>query len=109
MSYDWPGNIRELQNATERAVSLSSHSVLTADDIVSVPNRASATDAPNNSEIVPLREIESRAILHALRQTGGDKLATARLLGIGKTTLYRKLKKYGTAPIPMQHEPEEEN
>ena len=90
-------------------MALSSHSVLTADDIVSVPNRASATDGPNNSEIAPLREIERRAILHALRETGGDKVATARLLGIGKTTLYRKLKKYGTAPIPMQHEPEEEN
>jgi two-component system response regulator HydG len=109
MSHDWPGNIRELQNAIERAVALSSHSVLTADDIVSFPNRASATDGPNNSEIAPLREIERRAILHALRETGGDKVATARLLGIGKTTLYRKLKKYGTAPIPMQHEPEEEN
>ncbi|MGC2670257.1 MAG: sigma 54-interacting transcriptional regulator [Candidatus Acidiferrum sp.] len=111
MSHDWPGNIRELQNAIERAVALSSDSdsVLTAGDLVSVPNRASATDGPNNNEIMPLREIERRAILHALRETGGDKLATARLLGIGKTTLYRKLKEYGTAPIPTQHEPEEEN
>ncbi len=109
MSHDWPGNIRELQNAIERAVALSSESVLTADDLVSVPNQASATDGPNNNEIVPLREIERRAILHALRETGGDKLATARRLGIGKTTLYRKLKEYGTAPIPTQHEPEKEN
>jgi|SRR5579863_4056617 transcriptional regulator with PAS, ATPase and Fis domain len=109
MSHDWPGNIRELQNAIERAVALSSDGVLTADDLVSVPNRASATDGPNNNEIMPLREIERRAILHAMRETGGDKLATSRLLGIGKTTLYRKLKEYGTDPMPTQHEPEDEN
>jgi transcriptional regulator with PAS, ATPase and Fis domain len=109
ISHDWPGNIRELQNAIERAVALSSESVLTADDLVSVPNRASTTDGPNNNEIVPLKELERRAILHALRETAGDKLATARLLGIGKTTLYRKLTEYGTAPTPTQYEPEEEN
>lgn len=109
MSHDWPGNIRELQNAIERAVALSSDSVLTADDLVSVPDRAFATDDLNNNEIGPLREIERRAILRALRETGGDKLAAARLVGIGKTTLYRKLRRYATTPKPVRHEPEKEN
>ena len=45
---------------------------------------------------MPLEELERRAILRALREAGGDKLAAARLLGIGKTTLYRKLKQYET-------------
>ena len=45
-------------------------------------------------ELVPLEELKRRAIFRALRETGGDKLAAARLLGIGKTTLYRKLKEY---------------
>jgi two-component system response regulator HydG len=44
--------------------------------------------------LLPLDELERRAILRALRESGGDKLAAARLLGIGKTTLYRKLKQY---------------
>jgi len=44
--------------------------------------------------VVPLAELERRAILRALAHTGGDKVAAARLLGIGKTTLYRKLKQY---------------
>jgi two-component system response regulator HydG len=44
--------------------------------------------------MLPLDELERRAILSTLRQTGGDKQATARALGIGKTTLYRKLKQY---------------
>ena len=53
--------------------------------------------APDADEVVALEELERRAIVRALRETGGDKLAAARLLGIGKTTLYRKLKTYQTA------------
>ena len=49
---------------------------------------------PDNDQILPLEELERRAILRALRESAGDKLAAARLLGIGKTTLYRKLKQY---------------
>ena len=49
---------------------------------------------PHSDELLPLEELERRAILRALREAGGDKLAAARLLGIGKTTLYRKLKQY---------------
>jgi transcriptional regulator with PAS, ATPase and Fis domain len=98
MTYDWPGNVRELANAIESAVALSSESILTADDLASVPYGALAPNASGSNELVPLAEIERRAILNTLRQTGGDKLAAARLLGIGKTTLYRKLKEYATAP-----------
>ena len=46
--------------------------------------------------IVPIAELEQRAILGAIQELNGDKLAAAKLLGIGKTTLYRKLKEYGT-------------
>jgi len=49
---------------------------------------------PEKDEILPLEELERRAILRTLRETGGDKLSAARMLGIGKTTLYRKLKQY---------------
>jgi two-component system response regulator HydG len=51
---------------------------------------------PEGDELVPLEALERRAIFRALRETAGDKLAAARLLGIGKTTLYRKLKQYET-------------
>jgi two-component system response regulator HydG len=47
------------------------------------------------TRILPLAELEKQAILDALQQLNGDKLMTARALGIGKTTLYRKLKEYG--------------
>jgi transcriptional regulator with PAS, ATPase and Fis domain len=98
MAYDWPGNVRELENAIESAVALSSDSVLTADDLASVPNRASAPHPPDGNEILPLQEMERRAVLRALRATEGDKVAAARLLAIGKTTLYRKLKEYARDP-----------
>jgi transcriptional regulator with PAS, ATPase and Fis domain len=94
MAHDWPGNVRELENAIESAVALSSESVLTADDLASIPYGVSAPDAPDTNELIPLEEIERRAILHALQETGGDKPAAACLLGIGKTTLYRKLREY---------------
>ena len=49
---------------------------------------------PTTSKILPLIEVERKAILEAIEQLRGDKLLAARLLGIGKTTLYRKLKEY---------------
>jgi two-component system response regulator HydG len=55
-----------------------------------------------SEELLPLEELERRAILRALRETGGDKLAAARMLGIGKTTLYRKLKLYEPAVGPEE-------
>jgi transcriptional regulator with PAS, ATPase and Fis domain len=98
MAYDWPGNVRELENAVECAVALSGNSILTADDLTSVPYPVSAPDAPDSNVLVPLQEVERRAILHAMRETRGHKPAAAHLLGIGKTTLYRKLKEYAGAP-----------
>jgi transcriptional regulator with PAS, ATPase and Fis domain len=95
MAYDWPGNVRELENTVESAVALSSGTLLTVDDLTSVPNSALAEGLPDRNELVPLEELERRAIFHAIRETKGDKLAAACLLGIGKTTLYRKLKHYG--------------
>ena len=94
LGYDWPGNIRELENAIERAVALSSRGVLGADDFPLTLADVTGQPLPGEHEFMPLDEIERRAILHALRDTDGDKIATARLLGIGKTTLYRKLKQY---------------
>jgi DNA-binding NtrC family response regulator len=93
-AYDWPGNVRELENAIERAVALGSGPILHVGDLPSSLQVGSAERLPQSDELLPLEELERRAILRALREAGGDKLAAARLLGIGKTTLYRKLKQY---------------
>jgi DNA-binding NtrC family response regulator len=94
MAYDWPGNVRELENAVERAVALGSGPILHVGDLPSNLQYAQPERFAEQNELVPLEELERRAIFHALRETSGDKLAAARLLGIGKTTLYRKLKQY---------------
>jgi DNA-binding NtrC family response regulator len=107
MAYDWPGNVREPENAIECALALSSNSVLAAHDLVSAPYGASAPNAPHSNELVPLEELERRSITNALPETGGDKLGTARLLGIGKTMPYRKLRAYATTPAPTRPEPSE--
>jgi transcriptional regulator with PAS, ATPase and Fis domain len=107
LAYDWPGNVRELENAIECAVALGSDPVLTIDDLASVPRVVSVIGPPDRNELVPLAEIERRAVLHALRETGGDKRAAARVLGIGKTTLYRKLRGYTTPSLLKDQEPRE--
>jgi DNA-binding NtrC family response regulator len=93
-SYDWPGNIRELENAIERAVALGSGPILHVGDLPSNLQYTASEKHPEGDELVPLEILERRAIFRALQETSGDKLAAARLLGIGKTTLYRKLKQY---------------
>jgi DNA-binding NtrC family response regulator len=94
MAYEWPGNVRELENAIERAVALGSGPYVSVHDLPSNLQYPTSERTPGKEEILPLEELERRAILSTLRQTGGDKQATARTLGIGKTTLYRKLKQY---------------
>ena len=97
LNYDWPGNIREMENCLERASALSSGPVLHSADLPSALQNAAAAGAlphPGAKRITAIAEIEKRAIMEALLQLNGDKLEAARQLGIGKTTLYRKLKEY---------------
>jgi two-component system response regulator HydG len=97
LAYDWPGNVRELENCLERCCAITSGSVIHVVDLPSSITGAPArlvAEAPE-SRIVPLVDLEKQAILSAIAQSNGDKLMAARMLGIGKTTLYRKLKEYG--------------
>ena len=94
LAYDWPGNVRELENAIERAIALGSGPIVHVGDLPSNLQYPSTEVTPDKNELLPLEELERRAILRTLRETSGDKLGAARILGIGKTTLYRKLKQY---------------
>src|SRR6202048_4901574 len=98
IGYDWPGNVRELENAIERAVALGSGPIVHVADLPSSLHYPASERVPERNELLPLDELERRAILRTLGETGGDKLAAARILGIGKTTLYRKLKQYHMEP-----------
>jgi two-component system response regulator HydG len=98
LAFDWPGNVRELENSLERACALSSGPVLQIIDLpstISGTNGHTAMDGNGSTKIVPMSELEKHTILSTITQLNGDKLLAARLLGIGKTTLYRKLKEYG--------------
>ena len=84
----------------ERAAALGSGQVLNVGDLppqIQSSNIHAVSPAGNGARhrILPLADMEKQAILAALNQLNGDKLMTAKLLGIGKTTLYRKLKEYG--------------
>jgi two-component system response regulator HydG len=109
MRHDWPGNVRELENSVERACALSSGPVLRLGDLPTqlqqqgLESRRTADQLGEpvaeggTPEVQTLADLERRAILGAIRTLNGDKLQAAKLLGIGKTTLYRKLKEYGIA------------
>jgi DNA-binding NtrC family response regulator len=105
MAYDWPGNVRELENCIQRAVALGSPPLIQVKDLPSsLVERASARE--EDAEPRTLEDLERRAILRALEASGGDRLRAAKLLGIGKTTIYRKLKEYGLdAPGPTVSAP----
>jgi len=113
--YDWPGNVSELENVIERTCAISIGPVLQVDDLpkqlqdfaiertkfdapeaVSEPVAGDPGRTKDETAIVPIAEIEKRVILKTVRLLKGDKLLAAKLLGIGKTTLYRKLKDYGS-------------
>ncbi len=119
LEYDWPGNVRELEAVIERACTISSGPVLHLVDLPTqlqqapaeaealridgrTGSRAFTAQTPagaESSSIESIAEMERRAILATLEKLNGDKLMAAKLLGIGKTTLYRKLKEYGIGEL----------
>jgi DNA-binding NtrC family response regulator len=97
LAYDWPGNVRELENCLQRACAMNSGPEIQVADLpssVSGKNSTAIVDGDGSDKIIPISELERKTILNTITQLNGDKLLAARLLGIGKTTLYRKLKEY---------------
>jgi DNA-binding NtrC family response regulator len=115
IAYDWPGNVRELENAVQRMVALNSGPLLHTADLPSAvltplearkaeslkmcaaagPVARAAVEFPREGPVLSMTEMEKRAIRQALDHTKGDRVMAAHLLGIGRTTLYRKIKEYG--------------
>ena len=101
LAYDWPGNVRELENCLERTYAFTSGPLIHVADLpqeianLAIPESSNGdVTSHGNQKIIPIAEVEKRMILSAISELNGDKLQAARLLGIGKTTLYRKLKDY---------------
>lgn len=107
VNYDWPGNVRELENAIERAVIIASGRQIELDDLPDAISRGAADPSAHAKAArifnragldiefpSSMDEIERRVIEATLEYTDGDKSQAARLLNIGRKTLYRKLEQY---------------
>jgi DNA-binding NtrC family response regulator len=91
-AFDWPGNVRQLQNEVQRAVLLCEEKIVDASDL-SISSAASETGGDTSFTL--LEGVERNTIVQMLKETGGNKLETAKRLGIGRQTLYNKIKAYG--------------
>ncbi len=93
-AFDWPGNIRQLQNEIQRAVLLCEGPDVDAADL-SVSDIRMVPSEGHDTNFTLLEGVERNAIIQMLRETAGNKLETAKKLGIGRQTLYNKIKAYG--------------
>jgi len=95
LNYSWPGNVRELRNVVERAVALTRFNKLAVEDLPEKVREYRSSQVfiggDDPSELVPLEEVERRYIDHVLRAVDGNKTVAARILGLDRKTLYRKL------------------
>lgn len=96
MRYDWPGNVRELENIVERAVILDTDGAIGADDLPDILVRSTAETLSKNADSLrdALKEPEKVFILQIMKEVGWNKKKAAKKLGVNRTTLYNKLKKY---------------
>ena len=96
-AYDFPGNVRELENLIERAYAMGARDQITLADLPSLTKAPVPlqTAAVSGRPIPPLAEVEKELILRALDTFKGDKEVAARALGISRRTIYRRLKEYG--------------
>ena len=93
--FDWPGNVRQLQNEIQRAVLMCDGEVVDVQDLSVRDPAEAAMDNPENLTL--MQAVERNKIIEVLQETNGNKLETARRLGIGRQTLYNKIKGYNIA------------
>jgi two-component system response regulator HydG len=97
LAYDWPGNVRELENCVESAVALAEHDRITVEDL---PERLRSHHpsqlivGTDPRDLVPLAELERRYVRRVLAAVAGNKTQAAKILGVERRTLYRKLERF---------------
>jgi DNA-binding NtrC family response regulator len=95
VAYDWPGNVRELRNVVERAMIVSESEAMGRSDL-GLPAAARETPpADEGEEPLTLEAMERRHVVHVLSRVGGSKTRAATMLGVSRSTLWEKLKRYG--------------
>jgi transcriptional regulator with PAS, ATPase and Fis domain len=94
MAYSWPGNVRELANVLERAQILAENHVIMPEDLPENIASAASSSSTEASDPHHLSEVERRHVQVILQQEKGNKVHAARILGIGRRSLYRLIEKY---------------
>jgi two-component system, NtrC family, response regulator AtoC len=99
LAYAWPGNVRELQNYVERAVAFAQYEEIVVEDLPEAVRDYRrphlVLEGDDAAPLLSMEEVERRYIEHVLERTNGNKTLAARTLGFDRTTLYRKLERYG--------------
>jgi DNA-binding NtrC family response regulator len=105
LAYEWPGNVRELGNCLERAVALANFEEIQVDDLpdkirASAVRRHVTLSGSEIPELLTLEEIERRHVLRVLEACDGNRTDAAKVLGLDRKTLYRKLLRWGVGDTP---------
>jgi two-component system response regulator HydG len=98
ISYDWPGNVRELSNSIERAIALAHFEDIRVEDLPDTIRhraRTSSLSGHDLPELLTLEEVERRHVLRVLEASNGNRTDAAKMLGLDRKTLYRKLLRWG--------------
>ena len=98
VSYEWPGNVRELGNCLERAVAAAHFEEIQIDDLpdkIRSRTRAPSLSGSDLAELLTLEEVERRHVLRVLEACNGNRTDAAKMLGLDRKTLYRKLLRWG--------------
>jgi DNA-binding NtrC family response regulator len=93
--YHWPGNVRELENVIERTVSLAPGPLIMPDDLPEAVRKAEPVPVGGDEGLLSLDEVGKRHLIKVLRETGGNKVRAAKILGIDRRTLYRMAERFG--------------
>ena len=105
IDYDWPGNVRELENSIERAVALTQYSAIGVDDLPSKVRDHQGTrmviESQNPAELVTIEELERRYVRTVLAACSGNKTHAAKILGIDRRSLYRRLEENDNKPAAV--------
>ncbi|HEY0190078.1 MAG TPA: helix-turn-helix domain-containing protein, partial [Kofleriaceae bacterium] len=109
LAYEWPGNVRELENCMERAVALCRFTEITVDDLPAkvteqTPDQL-VIDTSSTMELISIDEVARRYVRRVLAVAGGNKTHAARILGIDRRSLYRRLEEPAPAAAPDPEPP----
>ncbi|WP_035611797.1 sigma-54 dependent transcriptional regulator [Haloferula sp. BvORR071] len=95
LGYDWPGNVRQLENVLERATAFTDHALLEEKEVLPLLESNRETGAAGKSRQMTLQELERDAFIQTYQLSGGNKAKTARALGISERSVYNLLERHG--------------